>query len=197
MRILFVCTGNTCRSPMAEGLFRRMAATHRLSVEIRSAGVSAMDGQPISRHAAAVLKNKQIYDQLSSSSLKREDVEWAELVLTMTEGHKLTVIGKHPHTADKVYTLKEFVEDGGQTLADIEELERLYAEFELNRSLREPIAPALIARIRELEARIPDFNISDPFGGSLAVYEQCAAELERSLEKLADKMKRNRSKPQQ
>ncbi len=52
MKILFVCTGNTCRSPMAQGLFRNMAPEHECS----SAGLSALPGQPASPQAAACCK---------------------------------------------------------------------------------------------------------------------------------------------
>ena len=56
-RILFICTGNTCRSPMAEGLLRKLAAERGLKLEVKSAGVSAVDGMPVSRHTAAILRD--------------------------------------------------------------------------------------------------------------------------------------------
>lgn len=110
-RILFVCTGNTCRSPLAEGLFRHLAKQQGLDVEARSAGVMATNGMPISAHSEQILKQKGIADALTSSSIDEEAVNWADLVLTMTVGHKKMVVQQYPHMTDKVYTLKEFVED--------------------------------------------------------------------------------------
>ncbi|MGH8046806.1 MAG: low molecular weight protein arginine phosphatase, partial [Chthoniobacterales bacterium] len=56
-RILFVCTGNICRSPMAEGLFRALVKD-RKDIEVASAGVSAGLGQPPSRDAVVVLRKE-------------------------------------------------------------------------------------------------------------------------------------------
>ncbi|GAF10191.1 low molecular weight protein tyrosine phosphatase [Paenibacillus pini JCM 16418] len=109
--ILFVCTGNTCRSPMAEALLRKLATERGISLEVRSAGVAAMEGTSISHHAEAVLRDHEIYDSLTSSSLRSETVEWSDLILTLTGSHKQHVIHNFPHAADKTFTLKEFTED--------------------------------------------------------------------------------------
>lgn len=111
MRVLFVCTGNTCRSPMAEGIMRKLAAERGLEVEVRSAGVAASPGVPMSRHAEAVLRDKGIADRISSTPLHPELVEWADLILALTEGHKRHIRSSFPKAMDKVYTLKEYVGD--------------------------------------------------------------------------------------
>lgn len=59
LHILFVCTGNTCRSPMAEGLLRKLAKERGIDLEVRSAGVSAISGTSISRHVAAILAGRR------------------------------------------------------------------------------------------------------------------------------------------
>lgn len=112
MRVLFVCTGNTCRSPMAEGIMRKLVADRGLQIEVKSAGVAASAGASMSRHAEAVLRDKGIADEFTSTQLHLELIEWADLILTLTESHKQYIRSAFPASLDKVYTLKEYVSDG-------------------------------------------------------------------------------------
>lgn len=91
--LLFVCTGNTCRSPMALGLAR--SALERRgwgSVEVRSAGVAAFPGTPASEGALRASARHGI-DLAShrSTELTPDLVAWADLILTMSQGHLLSV----------------------------------------------------------------------------------------------------------
>lgn len=106
VRILFVCTGNTCRSPMAEAILKNKNIP---GVEVKSAGVYATDGISASQHAKQVLEEQKIDFGHQSSMLTEELVNWATYVLTMTEGHKDSIIRMFPHTKKKTFTLKEFV----------------------------------------------------------------------------------------
>jgi protein arginine phosphatase len=108
MRILFVCTGNTCRSPMAEAILKSKAID---GVEVKSAGVFAINGSPASAHAKTVLGENNIPENHSSAYLTEEELEWATYVFTMTEGHKTAVLSKYPHASEKTFTLKEFAEN--------------------------------------------------------------------------------------
>jgi len=188
-RILFVCTGNTCRSPMAEGLFRLIAEREGLDVDVRSAGVAAMDGFPISGHAADILKEKGFTDTMRSSALTAERVEWSDLILTMTAAHKQIVIQRFPDAADKVFTLKEFAEDDQNVLEALAERQRLSAELEMKRSLGQPVTEEETERLKQIEATLPDFDVADPFGGTFERYVACSQELETYLNKLAQKLK--------
>lgn len=104
-RILFVCTGNTCRSPMAEAILKNKNIT---GLEVRSAGIYAANGYEASDHVKKVLDDNDIPHQHQSSMLTKTEVDWADLILTMTSSHKFAILQQYPHADVKLYTLKEF-----------------------------------------------------------------------------------------
>ncbi|MEK3760843.1 low molecular weight protein arginine phosphatase [Paenibacillus sp. FSL P4-0338] len=188
LHILFVCTGNTCRSPMAEGLLRKLAKERGIHVEVRSAGVSAVPGTSISRHAGGILQDEGIQDRIVSSQLDGEAVAWADLILTLTGAHKRYLLQYFPDAVTKTHTLKEYVQMQESVNADIRELDSLYAEAELNLALGTEPDAAAMQRMIEIRQRIPSFDISDPFGGSREDYELAAAEIRTALYGLLDKL---------
>jgi protein-tyrosine-phosphatase len=107
LNILFVCTGNTCRSPMAEALFKNMIKDGEF--EVRSAGLAAIDGQPASQHVTEVLKKRDIAHTHSAKMLDQELIQWADLILTMTFAHKMGILNSYKESHGKVFTLKEYV----------------------------------------------------------------------------------------
>jgi protein arginine phosphatase len=104
-RILFVCTGNTCRSPMAEAILKNKKID---GLEVKSAGIYADYGSEASVNAKKVLKDNNITHQHQSSRLTKEQLDWADLILTMTFSHKFAILQQYPETAVKLFTLKEF-----------------------------------------------------------------------------------------
>ena len=88
-RLLFVCTGNTCRSPMAAVIARRaVAELGWQSFEVRSAGIAAADGDRASGGAVRVAaRNGLDLSEHDATLLTRELAEWADLILVMSPGH--------------------------------------------------------------------------------------------------------------
>jgi protein-tyrosine-phosphatase len=137
-RVLLVCTGNTCRSPMAEAMLIHMSKEKQFPLEVRSAGIYAMSGSEISPQAKEVLESKGITVEHYAQRLDEALADWADVILTMTPHHKHEIVLEMPTIAEKVYTITEY---------DDQE----------------------------------DLGISDPFGASVDVYQQCAEEIQRHL----------------
>ncbi len=108
--ILFLCTGNICRSPMAEGLFRN-AVKGRGDFRILSAGLGAVDGQPPTNHSVTAMKEIGIdIAHQRSRALTAELVRSADYIFGMTHSHVDTVALLYPSAAEKTFLLREFDE---------------------------------------------------------------------------------------
>lgn len=112
MNILFVCTGNTCRSPMAEGLFKEMLKKNNIEgINVGSAGISVFPGDHANEKAIEALKEKGIDIRDHRARQLSDEMMKVDLILTMTSYHKALIedyftssLGGGP----KVFTLKEF-----------------------------------------------------------------------------------------
>lgn len=113
--IVLVCTGNTCRSPMAEALLRaRLAqlldipanALPDYGVTIVSAGIAAMEGAPASPEAVQIMKERGLdLSQHMSQPLSDRLVRMADIILTMTRAHRDAIVAHWPDSADRVQPL--------------------------------------------------------------------------------------------
>ena len=104
-KLVFVCTGNTCRSPMAEALLKHLLP-HR-EHQIFSCGLAAYDGLPVSEKTRNILKQKigEDFSWLRTKPLAKEFLTKDSLLLAMTQAHRDQL---RPH-ASQVMTLGEFV----------------------------------------------------------------------------------------
>jgi protein-tyrosine-phosphatase len=108
--ILFVCTGNICRSPMAEGLLRQRLAKAGLETDHRvaSAGVWALNGRPASEHAVTVMADQGIdITGHIAHTVTAENMARASLILVMSRDHKQVLLNTWPQYAWKVHRLSE------------------------------------------------------------------------------------------
>lgn len=176
-RVLHVCTGNICRSPMAERIMRAELATRfgvpAGAVDVRGAGTyGGHRGDSMNPPAARVLRERGIDpDGFSATWLREEQVAWADLVLTATAEHRSAVLGLDPTALRRTYTLKE--------------LARLAAEVTPDQlppggpAVRLRALVALASGLRALHPAHPRTvdDIGDPFGGPIEEFRETADDI--------------------
>ena len=177
LRVLFVCTGNICRSPIAHGLLVDRAA--RLgdgAIEVRSSGTWGRTGSPATPEAVAAAGQLGIdIERHRSSRFTDELARWADLVVTMTTEQAEEVRELSPDAASKTFTLKELVAIL-RTLPPADT--RLTRETLLDR-----VSEA--DRVRSSDHVPPiDLDVADPLGLSETVYRAVASELEGLVDEL-------------
>jgi protein-tyrosine phosphatase len=157
-QVLFVCTGNTCRSSMAEALLRKMLkedlGEKAATIHVVSAGTSARSGEVAAQNAIEVMEKEGI--DLRSHRARRltpELVQTADLVLTMTLEQKKSVLSLTPSIINKVFTLTEFAEGVKkiEDLIDNAEKIRLTLEMKRNKCLEREGAKLQELRRRNIE----------------------------------------------
>jgi glycine hydroxymethyltransferase len=165
--VLFVCTGNICRSPIAEGLFRRLLG-NRKDIEVASAGVHAVRGQPPSLYAVQVCEEEGVdISDLRSQPLTSALVDRATHIFAMTGAHLETIQMLFPQGAEKSFLLREFEEPGTTVWRDVPDPIGLGREiYEDCARIIKNALPSVLAFVEQGElvrpgtARRPDISYS-------------------------------------
>ena len=108
--VLFVCTGNVCRSPMAAGLFydKITREDNNSAIRIRSAGIWALEGQFATAYARQVMSERDLdIDAHRGRNLAQREVDDADLILVMTRRHAEIIRRDHKRSEGKVFLLSE------------------------------------------------------------------------------------------
>ena len=156
MSILFVCTGNICRSPIGERVLTGLAGRAGVPVTSTSAGVGALNGQPIHPHASAVLiENGYDAAGFESRYLRPPMLVESDLVLCMSREHRAAAQQMAPARWKRVFTLTEFA-----ALCDLGAL------------------PEIIAGRGRLDPNSDLLDIVDPMGRPREDFDRVFAEVE-------------------
>jgi protein-tyrosine phosphatase len=175
MKVLFVCTGNVCRSPMAEAFLRHEAEKRGLDLDVRSTGTHAWSGR------AATIEGRKVMSELGvpiddhrTLELDQRLVDWADLLVGMSREHVRETVRTFPDAAGRTFTLKGLLEllprmpSYGDTVAWLEAADSM--------------------RDRAESVASPD--IDDPIGEREAAYRRVAAEIKELVGRFAEGLER-------
>lgn len=119
MKLLFVCTGNSCRSVMAQFLLRKLAAERGLGWEARSCGVAAERYFPVPDGVRQSLADRGIEKiEHVPQLVSRELLAWADLVVPMARPHRDALLDEYPEHTGKIQLFSEFAGRGEEDVAD-------------------------------------------------------------------------------
>lgn len=109
MKIMFICTGNICRSAMAHVMFEKMAKEKNKNVQVYSCGVYAQNGDTSTYEAIETMHEYGIdLKKHRATNIRNSNIKNMDIILCATTSHKNMVINIYPELKEKVFTMKEY-----------------------------------------------------------------------------------------
>jgi protein-tyrosine phosphatase len=177
--LLFVCTGNICRSPMAELIavdeLTKSLGAEAPRIRVHSSGTHGLVHHPLDATAAEAITALGVGDYgFRARRLVAEMVTDADLVLTATRQHRSAAVSLAPRAAARTFTIREFARLCSQvdpaTITDADPVERFRA-----------LVPAAAAHRGHVHVPAYEDDIDDPYGGKRSEFDVCAADIAASL----------------
>lgn len=187
MKILFVCTGNICRSPMAEGIARAAIEDgypdHSVSIEIISAGTSALGGHPPTAPAVEAMERQGIdISGYRAQSLSRGLVEDSDLVLVMEESQRAHALALSRGAAVPAFLLLKLAES---TRIVLKAEEGGLGREDPMEMLESMVSVATVMERNEAwELSSHQYEVSDPIGMPLEWYIRAAEIMEAAIDEI-------------
>lgn len=162
MKIMFICSGNICRSAMAHWMLKKKIEETKKEntnftneIEVYSSGTSAFTGDIPTGEAIEVMKEYGVdLTKHRATNMVESNIKEMDLILCATNIHKMQVLSRYPELKEKTYTIKEYVKYN--------------------------------------EEGHDQININDPWGYNITTYRYCVAEIEKCLEILIKELEKTK-----
>ena len=185
LNILVVCTGNICRSPLAEKLLQSRLTAAGVPAIVTSAGTRAMVDHPMTDEAAFLATQYGAEPTLhAAQQLTSDRIAAADLVLTATREHRGEVVSLHPRANRYAYTLNQFARlvEANPPAVELSAVELWVVEPVETPTINDYLAEIAATKGLALPPTRPeDDDIEDPYRRSAEVYDRVGLVIDESV----------------